>query len=70
MVFWFCAVNCLAQVSPDVFKNLKYRTIGPDGNRAIAIAGEPGNQMVTYIGALAGNQFLMDKKCLLLVRLR
>lgn len=60
VVFWFCAVNCLAQVSPDVFKNLKYRTIGPDGNRAIAIAGEPGNQMVTYIGAASGGLFKTD----------
>jgi hypothetical protein len=30
---------------------LKYRFIGPDGNRAIAVVGEPGNPNVAYIGA-------------------
>ncbi len=33
---------------------LQYRFIGPDGNRAIAVAGVPGNPMVSYIGAASG----------------
>lgn len=39
---------------PSVFKELNFRFIGPEGNRAIAIAGEPGNPMVSYIGAASG----------------
>lgn len=44
-------------LSSDVFKNLKYRFIGPDGNRAIAITGEIGNPNVAYIGAASGGIF-------------
>jgi len=51
----------LAQTyDPDVFKEMKYRFIGPEGNRAIAIAGEPGNPMVNYIGAASGGLFKTD----------
>jgi photosystem II stability/assembly factor-like uncharacterized protein len=42
------------QRDPEIFSNLDFRFIGPEGNRAIAIAGEPGNPMVTYIGAASG----------------
>jgi hypothetical protein len=43
-----------SQPDPNVFDNLSYRFIGPEGNRAIAIVGEPGNPMVNYIGAASG----------------
>jgi photosystem II stability/assembly factor-like uncharacterized protein len=33
---------------------LRYRFIGPPGNRAIAVAGEPGNLNVYYVGAASG----------------
>lgn len=46
--------SAFAQVEPDVFKQLKFRFVGPEGNRAIAIAGVPGNPMVNYIGAASG----------------
>ncbi|HEU5411772.1 MAG TPA: hypothetical protein VFU57_12185 [Candidatus Acidoferrales bacterium] len=36
---------------------LKYRFIGPVGNRADAIVGEPGNPSVIYVGAAAGGIF-------------
>ena len=36
---------------------LQFRTIGPAGNRASAIVGEPGNPMVVYVGAAAGGIF-------------
>lgn len=42
------------QRDPEIFSDLDFRFIGPEGNRAIAIAGEPGNPMVTYIGAASG----------------
>lgn len=41
-------------IDPSVFKELNFRFIGPEGNRAIAIAGGPGNPMVNYIGAASG----------------
>ncbi|MDN5200033.1 glycosyl hydrolase [Fulvivirgaceae bacterium BMA10] len=34
--------------------SLKFRFIGPEGNRAIAIAGVPGDPMINYIGAASG----------------
>ncbi len=36
---------------------LQYRFIGPVGNRAAAIVGEPGNPDVVYIGAASGGIF-------------
>lgn len=36
------------------FEQLKWRFIGPNGNRAAAIAGVPGNPMVDYVGAASG----------------
>ncbi len=43
-----------AQVNPSAFEHLNFRFIGPEGNRAIAIAGVPGDPMVNYIGAASG----------------
>ena len=41
-------------LDPKVFESTRFRFIGPEGNRAIAITGEPGNPMVSYIGAASG----------------
>ena len=49
-----------AQFDPKTFNDLSYRFIGPEGNRAIAIVGEPGNPMVNYIGAASGGIFKTD----------
>jgi photosystem II stability/assembly factor-like uncharacterized protein len=47
-----------AQDSPaNPLAQLKYRFVGPIGNRADAIVGEPGNPDVVYIGAAAGGIF-------------
>ena len=43
----------LSQKASD-FDRLSFRFIGPEGNRAIAIAGVPGDPMVNYIGAASG----------------
>jgi len=45
------------QVKPDVYSQLKYRYIGPEGNRAISVAGIPGNPNVYYVGAASGGIF-------------
>lgn len=41
-------------LDPELLSDLTYRHIGPDGNRAIAVMGEPGNPLVMYVGAASG----------------
>ena len=43
-----------AQPAPDELGGLKFRHIGPVGNRALAVAGVPGNRSVYYAGAATG----------------
>lgn len=38
-------------------RHLHFRPLGPVGNRAAAIVGEPGNPLVMYVGAAAGGVF-------------
>lgn len=54
------SVSFAQKLDPNDFKQLSYRFIGPDGNRTIAIAGEPGNNAVVYIGAASGGIFKTD----------
>ncbi|HMA42585.1 MAG TPA: hypothetical protein VKO86_01115 [Gemmatimonadales bacterium] len=42
------------QVDTSLWTNLRFRFIGPDGNRATAVTGEPGNPQVAYVGAASG----------------
>jgi photosystem II stability/assembly factor-like uncharacterized protein len=42
------------QSDSSVFAGLHYRHIGPQGNRASAVVGVPGDPMVAYIGAASG----------------
>ncbi len=44
-------------IAPDSYKQLKFRYIGPVGNRVIAIAGVPGNPNIYYAGAASGGIF-------------
>ncbi len=47
-----------AQNSPqNPFRQLHFRPLGPVGNRAASIVGEPGNPLVMYVGAAAGGIF-------------
>lgn len=39
------------------FSDLNFRFIGPDGNRTIAVRGEPGNNLVMYVGMASGGLF-------------
>ncbi|MCA9737746.1 MAG: glycosyl hydrolase [Gemmatimonadota bacterium] len=54
-----CALLCAGplaaqQIPPEHYAALSWRFIGPDGNRAIAVVGEPGNPDVVYVGAASG----------------
>jgi len=42
------------QITPDLYKALRYRHIGPPGNRTAAVAGVPGDPLTYYIGASSG----------------
>jgi photosystem II stability/assembly factor-like uncharacterized protein len=44
-------------LTPDIYKQLRWRYIGPTGNRIIAIAGIPGNPSVYFAGAASGGIF-------------
>ena len=40
--------------APDVYAGLRYRYIGPEGNRTDAVASVPGDPLVYYAGAASG----------------
>jgi len=42
------------QVDTTLWARLRYRFVGPEGNRAVAVVGEPGNPLVAYVGAASG----------------
>jgi photosystem II stability/assembly factor-like uncharacterized protein len=44
-------------VTPDQYKQLKFRYIGPVGNRIVAITGVPGHRDTYYAGAASGGMF-------------
>ena len=55
LILLFLTVNSFSQtLKDDIFENIDFRFIGPEGNRAIAIVGVPGDENTTYIGAASG----------------
>src|SRR6266480_8132534 len=42
------------QPDTTLWAHLRFRFVGPEGNRASAITGEPGNPLVVYVGAASG----------------
>ncbi len=62
--YFFLVVSCFAQTASlaqnNPFSQLNYRTIGPDGNRAVAAISEPNNPAVVYVGAASGGIFKTD----------
>jgi len=46
-----------AQIRPDDYSQLKFRYIGPVGNRTTAVAGIPGSPYVYYVGTASGGIF-------------
>src|SRR5512135_850315 len=43
-----------ARASTDVYRQLRWRFIGPEGNRFSAVAGIPGDPSTYYVGAASG----------------
>jgi len=40
-----------SRVTPDAYRELKWRFIGPEGNRVSAVVGVPGEPLVYYAGS-------------------
>jgi photosystem II stability/assembly factor-like uncharacterized protein len=55
LIFHF--VTFAQQYDSALFSKLHFRFIGPDGNRVIAVVGEPGNPMISFAGAASGGIF-------------
>src|SRR5215510_955 len=51
------ALSYAQQINPSIFDQLRYRYIGPVGNRVSAIAGVAGQPNVYYAGAASGGIF-------------
>src|ERR1700740_605508 len=47
----------LTSSESDAFQQLQFRFLGPAGNRATSVVGEPDNPLVVYIGAASGGIF-------------
>jgi photosystem II stability/assembly factor-like uncharacterized protein len=44
-------------VNPEIYSQLKFRYLGPEGNRADSVVGIAGDPMVYYVGAASGGIF-------------
>src|SRR5258708_28727021 len=61
LLLWVILVDASAQpIDSSLFNQLHFRFIGPDGNRAIAVAGVPGDRNIAYVGAASGGIFKTD----------
>ena len=61
VILWWLAgllvLSSAQQINPQIVDSLKYRYIGPVGNRVSAVAGVPGQPNVYYAGAASGGIF-------------
>ncbi|MEM1188354.1 MAG: sialidase [Pseudomonadota bacterium] len=54
-ILWFVSCAVFAQsLSTEQMEQLKFRHIGPIGNRVISVTGIPGDPMTYYVGAASG----------------
>ena len=55
ILLFLCSLAVFAQNLPtDQMEQLKFRHIGPVGNRIISVTGVPGDPMIYYVGAASG----------------
>ena len=56
LIALYALAAAVATQQPDttLWTRLRYRFVGPEGNRAVAVVGEPGNPLVAYVGAASG----------------
>jgi photosystem II stability/assembly factor-like uncharacterized protein len=63
-LLFICAFLCAPALADDIaiglFDDLKFRHVGPEGNRTIAAAGIPGDPQTYYVGAASGGLWKTD----------
>ncbi len=57
LIMLSCSRAFPQQFDSSLFRQLHFRYIGPDGNRAIAVVGVPGDRNIAYVGAASGGIF-------------
>src|ERR1700753_416139 len=57
---WICTHLLAQPLESSLFRQLHFRFIGPDGNRAISVAGGAGDRNIAYVGAASGGIFKTD----------
>jgi photosystem II stability/assembly factor-like uncharacterized protein len=58
LLFFLSGLSASAQsFDSSLFRQLHFRFIGPDGNRAISVIGVPGDRNIAYVGAASGGIF-------------
>lgn len=57
LILLTCRKAFSQQFDSSLFRQLHFRFIGPDGNRAIAVTGVPGDRNIAYVGAASGGIF-------------
>lgn len=50
-------VGATLNITPETYRGLRFRFIGPLGNRVSSVAGVPGDPLVYYAGAASGGVF-------------
>ena len=50
----FLSPGYAQEIDSDVYSELRYRHIGPQGNRVVAVVGVPGDPNIVYTGAASG----------------
>ena len=60
-IIFFAAINFLflpelisQTINKELVKDMKFRHVGPIGNRLTTVAGVPNNPLVYYVGAASG----------------
>lgn len=48
------------QFDPSAYDHVQFRHVGPEGNRAIAAVGVPGDPLVAFVGAASGGVWKTD----------
>ena len=53
-IFFIGGAAAAEQLAPEQYESLRYRHIGPVGNRVSSVAGVPGDRMIYFVGAASG----------------
>ena len=57
LLIFLISIISAQSIDPSHYNNMKFRFIGPDGNRAISVTGVSSDHNTYYIGAASGGLF-------------